>query len=100
MSTYLHTVVVFIALCLFAFEIYAVPKTGLGSPAVVWEHLMAIAQRGGAHKGVSWGWWGGGGGGGGGAQIDGCVLPSWPGPLAAAAAVATLPALPCLPPPR
>jgi len=51
MSTYLHTVVVFIALCLFAFEIYATPNTGLGSPGSVWEHLMAIAQKGGAYKG-------------------------------------------------
>lgn len=53
MSTYLHTIVVFIALCLFAFEIYATPNTGLGSPGSVWEHLMAIAQKGGAYKGVS-----------------------------------------------
>ncbi|EFN55634.1 hypothetical protein CHLNCDRAFT_133809 [Chlorella variabilis] len=51
MSTYLHTVVVFIALCLFAFEIYAMPKTGLGSPATVWEHLTDIATLGGAFKG-------------------------------------------------
>ncbi|KAL4418865.1 hypothetical protein ABPG77_002621 [Micractinium sp. CCAP 211/92] len=51
MSTYLHTVVVFIALCLFAFEIYATPNTGLGSPATVWEHLTAIVQQGGAYKG-------------------------------------------------
>ncbi|KAL4858304.1 Urea-proton symporter DUR3 [Chlorella vulgaris] len=51
MSTYLHTVVVFIALCLFAFEIYAVPNTGLGSPGSVWEHLTAIATFGGAYKG-------------------------------------------------
>ncbi len=28
LSTYLHTIVVFIALCLFAFEIYAVKNTG------------------------------------------------------------------------
>lgn len=28
MSTYLHTIVVYIALCLFAFEIYATPNTG------------------------------------------------------------------------
>jgi hypothetical protein len=51
--SYLHTVVVFIALCLFAFEIYAVPNTGLGSPGSVWEHLTAIATFGGAYKGVS-----------------------------------------------
>ncbi len=51
MSTYLHTVVVFIALCLFAFEIYATPSTGLGSPSVVWDHLTDIATLGGAYKG-------------------------------------------------
>ena len=46
-----HTVVVFVALCLFAFEIYATPNTGLGSPSTVWEHLTAIVQQGGAYKG-------------------------------------------------
>ena len=53
MSTYLHTIVVFIALCLFAFEIYATPNTGLGSPGTVWEHLTDIANLGGAYRGVS-----------------------------------------------
>jgi Na+/proline symporter len=51
MSTYLHIIIVFIALCLFAFEIYAVPATDLGSPGVVWQHLTDIATRGGANKG-------------------------------------------------
>lgn len=45
MSTYLHTIVVYIALCLFAFEIYAVPATGLGSPGSVWQHLTDIATK-------------------------------------------------------
>ncbi|PRW20754.1 urea-proton symporter DUR3-like [Chlorella sorokiniana] len=52
MSTYLHTIVVFIALCLFAFEIYATPNTGLGSPGSVWTHLTDIATMGGAYKGA------------------------------------------------
>jgi hypothetical protein len=51
LRSYLHTVVVFVALCLFAFEIYATPSTGLGSPGAVWEHLTAIATQGGAYKG-------------------------------------------------
>ncbi|KAI7838882.1 hypothetical protein COHA_007348 [Chlorella ohadii] len=51
LSTYLHTIVVFIALCLFAFEIYAVKNTGLGSPGNVWTHLTDIATLGGAFKG-------------------------------------------------
>jgi hypothetical protein len=53
MSTYLHTIVVFVALCLFAFEIYAVKSNGLGSPTIVWDHLTDIATLGGAYKGVS-----------------------------------------------
>lgn len=53
MSTYLHTIVVFVALCLFAFEIYANKGTGMGSPSTVWDHLTDIATLGGAYKGVS-----------------------------------------------
>lgn len=42
LSTYLHTVVVFVALCLFALEVYAVYPL-LGSPAKVWENLTQMA---------------------------------------------------------
>ena len=42
MSTYLHTVVVFVALCLFCLEVYAV-SPDLGSPGKVWENLNVIA---------------------------------------------------------
>lgn len=42
MSTYLHTVVVFVALCLFSLQVYASYDL-LGSPAKVWENLTAMA---------------------------------------------------------
>jgi hypothetical protein len=90
MSTYLHTIVVFIALCLFAFEIYATPASGLGSPATVWEHLTDIAVRGGAYKGVSLA-----------SPMPAAACGALPGPLAAAAvlrrhAPGPLPARPLL----
>ena len=51
MSSYLHTIVIYVALCLFALEIYANKSTGMGSPAIVWQHLTDIATKGGAYKG-------------------------------------------------
>ena len=43
MSSYLHTIVIYVALCLFALEIYANPSTGMGSPAGVWQQRVGFA---------------------------------------------------------
>ncbi|GAB4814949.1 hypothetical protein N2152v2_001995 [Parachlorella kessleri] len=43
LSTYLHTVVVFVALCIFTMKVYAT-SSELGSPAKVWENLTVMAS--------------------------------------------------------
>jgi SSS family transporter len=43
LTDYIHTVVIIVILLLFAFEVYAVNPL-LGSPAIVWEKLTALAQ--------------------------------------------------------
>lgn len=43
MASYVHTAILYIALCLFAFGIYAT-SDDLGSPAVVWERLKTVSE--------------------------------------------------------
>lgn len=58
MASYIHTSIVYIALLIFMFKIYASDEQGLGSPATIWERLSDLSDiaservednRGGSH---------------------------------------------------
>ena len=43
-ASYLHTVIIMIALCIFMFLVYANPDSMLGSPQRVWERLNVVSK--------------------------------------------------------
>eukprot|EP00884_Botryococcus_braunii_P018907 jgi/Botrbrau1/56/Bobra.0022s0050.1 len=43
-SSYLHTVIIYVALCIFTFTVYATSPE-LGSPGVVWEKLNYVSKQ-------------------------------------------------------
>lgn len=44
LSSYIHTVIIYVALCIFAFTVYAT-GSDLGSPSKVWNHLVIKAAN-------------------------------------------------------
>ncbi|KAL3150999.1 hypothetical protein ABBQ38_012872 [Trebouxia sp. C0009 RCD-2024] len=44
LSSYIHTVIIYVALCIFAFTVYAT-GSDLGSPSKVWNHLQVKAAN-------------------------------------------------------
>eukprot|EP00884_Botryococcus_braunii_P019240 jgi/Botrbrau1/59/Bobra.0022s0053.1 len=44
LSSYLHTVIIYVALCIFSVKVY-IAGPHLGSPAKVWENLVALSAK-------------------------------------------------------